>query len=189
VITADLVVVADALERGEVCAVPTDTVFGIAARLDRPQAIAAVFSAKNRPANVALPVLVSSTAMAKQLVGELDVVAEALMETHWPGALTVVVACPEALARSVGAERELGLRMPDDARLLELLAMTGPLATTSCNLHGLPPVTSPEDAALVVGDRGVVFAGFPRGERSSTVVAVRGGVITVLREGPVIVHD
>ena len=187
-ITSDLSVIAEALAAGHVAAVPTDTVFGIAARLDRPDAIAELFSAKQRPSTVALPVLVDSLATARALVGDLDPVAERLMEQHWPGALTVVVTCPAHVAFHVGAQNSLGLRMPNDARLLTLLEQTGPLATTSCNLHGEPPVATPEQAAVVVGDRGVVLSGLPGGERSSTVVSVVNGEVTVLREGPIDVH-
>jgi len=187
-ITSDLDQIALALDGGQVVALPTDTVFGIAARLDRPQAIAALFSAKQRPSTVALPVLVDSLATAKALVGELDPVAERLMEQHWPGALTVVVACPLHVAAQVGAQHSLGLRMPNDARLLELLHETGPLATTSCNLHGEPPVATPSEAEVVVGDRGIVLDGLPGGQRSSTVIAVEDGEVTLLREGPIDPH-
>ena len=184
-ITSDLDVAAAALNAGQVVAVATDTVYGIAARLDRPAAISALFAAKQRPSTVALPVLVDSLAMAKAVVGLLDPVAERLMEQHWPGALTIVVDCPEPVAKQVGAQDSLGLRMPDDVRLLTLLGKTGPLATTSCNLHGAPPVSTAAEAEFVVGDRGMVLDGRPGGERSSTVVAVHGGAITVLREGPI----
>ncbi len=186
-ITSDVALAATVLDGGQVLGVATDTVFGIAARLDRPAAIAQLFSAKQRPATVALPVLVDSIATAKALVGRLDPVAQHLMEQHWPGALTVVVQCSHEIAVKVGGHHSIGLRMPSDARLLLLLTKTGPLATTSCNLHGEPPVCTPAEAERVVGDRGIVLDGLPQGGRSSTVVSVHDGVVSVLREGPVVI--
>ncbi len=184
-ITASLDAVARVLDAGGVAAIPTDTVWGIAARLDRPDAIAAIFAVKQRPPEVALPVLVASPAMTQSLVGDLDEVAVRLMARFWPGPLTVVVTCPPGLAMLTGATSTVGLRMPDDPRLLALLEATGPLATTSCNLHGQPPVISAEEAASLLGEGDVVLAGAAGGGRSSTVVQVLDGVVSVLRQGPI----
>jgi len=188
-ITASLDAVARVLDAGGVAAIPTDTVWGIAARLDRPDAIASIFTVKQRPPEVALPVLVASPAVALSLVGELDAVAMGLMATFWPGALTVVVSCPPGLAKLTGATSTVGLRMPDDPRLLTLLEATGPLATTSCNLHGQPPVTSAEEAASLLGEGDVVLAGTAGGGRSSTVAEVLDGVVRVLRPGPIVLGE
>jgi len=188
-ITSSLDEVAAALDAGSVAAIPTDTVWGIAARLDRPDAIAKIFTVKQRPPEVALPVLVPSLAAAQSLVGALDEVARGLMASSWPGALTVVVACPPAVAAATGATSTVGLRMPDDPRLLALLDATGPLATTSCNLHGQPPVASAEEAASLLGQGDVVLAGAAGGGQSSTVVQVLDGVVSVLRQGPIVVGE
>ena len=188
-ITSSLETIARALDAGGVAAIPTDTVWGIAARLDRPDAIASIFTVKQRPPEVALPVLVASPAVALSLVGELDAVAMGLMATFWPGALTVVVSCPPGLAKLTGATSTVGLRMPDDPRLLTLLEATGPLATTSCNLHGQPPATSAEEAASLLGEGDVVLAGTAGGGRSSTVAEVLDGVVRVLRPGPIVLGE
>ena len=184
-ITSDLDVVLRELDAGRVVAIATDTVWGIAAKLDRPEAIASLFAVKQRPADVALPVLVASAQAALDLVGDLEPRALSLMENMWPGALTIVVDCRGEVARAIGAEHSVGLRMPNNAQLLSLLALTGPLATTSCNLHGEAPVNTAEAAADLLGSRGIVFDGVCGGEQSSTVVRVEANVVSMLRHGPV----
>jgi tRNA threonylcarbamoyl adenosine modification protein (Sua5/YciO/YrdC/YwlC family) len=128
------------LERGGVIAIPTDTVYGLAARVDRPDALEAVFALKGRPLGLALPVLVASVAQGRQVAGEWPPQAAALARRLWPGALTVVVpAAPWLDGRLGGDGATVGLRLPDAAVVWDLCAEAGPLAVTSANRHGEAP--------------------------------------------------
>ena len=178
---------AAAVEQGRLIVVPTDTVYGIAARLDRPAGLAAVFEAKARPSGLALPVLVSGLDQARALA-LLDERAEALAGAFWPGALTIVLARSPSLTATIGGDgTSVGLRVPHHPALALLLAETGPLATSSANTSGR---TTPEaiqeiqatfgDAVAVYLDGGPAHAGPP-----STVVRLTGREPVLLREGSV----
>ena len=135
----------DALHRGLVVAVPTDTVYGVAARLADPDAVARLFSVKSRPHHVALPVLVSSLDQVAHLAVEWSDDARRLAERFWPGALTIVVGADPATASLVGATSSLGLRLARHDVFSSIIGECGPLVVTSANEHGRPPCTSADD--------------------------------------------
>jgi L-threonylcarbamoyladenylate synthase len=175
-----------ALERGEVIALPTDTVYGLAARLDSPEAIAEIFVLKQRPFDVALPVLISGSAQLASLGVAWPPEAERLAEQFWPGPLTIVVPVGEKLARRTGASSAIGFRVPAQRMVRELLFASGPLCVTSANRHGAPPCVSAHEVATVFAATtlgGVVDGGDCAGE-VSTVVSLEDGW-RVLRAGAV----
>jgi L-threonylcarbamoyladenylate synthase len=172
------------LAEGHVVAVPTDTVYGLAARLEDPAAIDALFAAKHRPATVPVAVLCATTADAVGVASRWPSAAVRLASRYWPGPLTVVVEAPRALVDRLGASVGVGLRVPDDATCCALLARTGPLAVTSANLHGAAPATTAAQVAHLEGVAAVVDDG-PRVGAVSSVVDVTGERPTVVREGAV----
>ena len=186
---------AAALEQGLVVAVPTDTVYGIAARIDRPEGIARLFGLKGRRREVAIAVLVGDEGQAAAM-GLVSPAARRLAAAFWPGPLTIVVERPptgaggagEPAAADIGGDgRTIGLRVPNHSALLALLAATGPLATTSANRSGLPTPASVEGVAAVFGNGVAVYldGGSSPGGPPSTVVRDGGGALIVLREGPI----
>ncbi len=139
--------VLDALDAGLVVALPTDTVYGLAARIDRPDAMARIFVAKDRPEGLALPVLVGRWRHALDVAASWPRSASMLAARFWPGALTVVVPVDPALGRHLGGDgRSVGLREPDHRFVRAVCRAAGPLAVTSANRHAAPPCT---DAAQV----------------------------------------
>lgn len=179
---------AELLAHGHVVAVATDTVYGLAAALAHPAAVATLFALKRRPTSVALPVLVSSVRDVEGLGVEWSPTARALSDAWWPGALTVVVAAPPALAALVGGRDAVGFRVPDDDALRALLGEVGPLAVSSANEHGHPPCQSADDVLAAFADRdelaGVVDEG-PRDGEVSTVVVLEDGAWRLVRAGAV----
>ena len=169
-----------ALERGEVIVIPTDTVYGVASL---PAFTARLFEVKERPTDVALPVLVADEAQART-IAEVSPTAAALMAAHWPGGLTIVLPrAPEFDADLGGTDTTtVGVRVPDHDVPRELARRVGPLVTTSANLHGRPtPVTAAEVRAELSVD--VVIDGGPCAGAPSTVVRVDGESVVVLRQG------
>lgn len=163
-----------ALRRGEVIGIPTDTVYGVASL---PSCSDRLFELKRRPPEVQVPVLVGDPDDAA-LLARVTPVGARLIEAFWPGALTVVL----PLLDSAGT---VGLRCPDNDLVRSLCRSVGPLATTSANLHGEPPLTTADAVratfpGLVVVDGGVC-EGAP-----STVVDATGDVVLVLREGRIL---
>ena len=177
---------ADALRAGEVIGIPTDTVYGLAVDPWRPGAAERVFVIKRRPRRIVLPVLVADEAQALSLAAEVSADARRLMALWWPGPLTIVVARRPGLGAELGTESgTVGLRRPAHAVPVALAASVGPLATTSANAHGQPPVTgAAELAATLPGVAVVIDAGERRGA-PSTVVDCSGGGLRLLRPGSI----
>jgi L-threonylcarbamoyladenylate synthase len=177
-----------ALNAGLVVGLPTDTVYGLACRIDRPDALAEIFRLKDRPSEVALPILCDSLETARGLGTRFSRDAVILAKAFWPGPLTLVVGASVALSSLVGSNDEsVGLRVPGDEQLLTLLDLTGPLAVTSANLHGDAPCARAEEVEAVFGDRGleVVVDGGIRQNFSSTVVSCLESALEVKRVGEI----
>lgn len=175
------------LDEGDVVALPTDTVYGLAASLSHPSAVTALFEMKRRPSAVALPVLVDSLDQITRLGVTWPDTASALSRAFWPGPLTIVVPVPEILARRVGSTSDtVGFRLPDDQLLRGIIARSGPLVVTSANEHGEPPCQRVAEVLNVFGGRdelaGVVDGGTRAGE-VSTVVDVSETPWRLVREG------
>jgi tRNA threonylcarbamoyl adenosine modification protein (Sua5/YciO/YrdC/YwlC family) len=163
----------DLLNAGGVVALPTDTVYGVAAALSHADAVRRLFHVKGRPDSVALPVLVADVAMAHSITSEWSLAATALAGA-WPGALTMIVPAPNEIAALVGASNSLGVRVPADDELVALLRRTGPLAVTSANRHGHEPATSWEELATAeLVDLDAAIDGGVRTATPSTVVDTR----------------
>jgi len=177
------------LERGHVAAIPTDTVYGLAARPDRPLAVEMIYSLKGRPPGLALPLLAADLDDVLSLLGQLPPPAVLLARRFWPGALTLVVPAPASLARSVGsADDTVGVRVPALGLTRRLLARSGPLAVTSANRHGEPPCTNPQSVRAVFGDAAEPSGVLDGGESEaapSTVARIDDGELRILRHGAV----
>jgi len=181
------------LARGGVVALPTDTVYGLAASLRHPDALATLFRLKHRPESAALPVLVEDFTQIERLSVHWPEAARRLSVVYWPGPLTIVVRVPGELARLVGSATDTaGFRIPDDDALREILARTGPLALSSANEHGVTPCHTMAEVleAFVGRDEldGVVDGG-ERSGRVSTVVDLSQSPWRLLREGAVASSD
>lgn len=178
----------DRLRRGLVVAVPTDTVYGLAASLEHPEAVATLFRVKRRPTSVALPVLVHDRAAIDALGVTWPENAARLSDRYWPGALTVVVPVDAQRANSVGGVGSIGFRIPRDEVLLEVLAACGPLAVSSANEHGEPPCQSAEQVLSALGTNELLSAVLDDGVRQgavSTVVEINDDSWRILRAGSI----
>jgi L-threonylcarbamoyladenylate synthase len=148
---------AELLRAGRLVAVPTETVYGLAARADSEAAVAGIFRAKGRPDFNPLIVHVASLAMARELA-ELDERAEQLVARCWPGPLTLVlpVRSGAGIVPAVTAGLStVALRMPDHPALRALLAeLAVPLAAPSANRSGGISPTAPEHVADSLGADG-----------------------------------
>jgi tRNA threonylcarbamoyl adenosine modification protein (Sua5/YciO/YrdC/YwlC family) len=174
-----------ALTAGQVVAIPTDTVYGLAADAFHTGAADRLFAVKRRPRDVDLPVLVASKEQALTLATGVPEVARRLMARYWPGALTLVLPRnPEVVADLGDDEATIGLRAPDHDVPLELCRRVGPIATTSANLHGQPTATTAEEVRALFGAAvPVVIDGGTCAGGPSTVVDCTGEQPKLLREG------
>jgi tRNA threonylcarbamoyl adenosine modification protein (Sua5/YciO/YrdC/YwlC family) len=179
--------IAQLLTHGAVVAVPTDTVYGLAASVSRPDAVGRLFELKDRPSDVALPILIGAMSQLAVLGVELNEVAATLSRAFWPGAMTIVVNAPRDLATLVGSSTPtVGLRLPGDESLRDLLRATGPLAVTSANTHGATPCHDVDEVLGAFDDRDLLAAVIDGGRRDgavSTVVDASNSPWRVLRSG------
>ena len=183
---------ARALSEGSVVAVPTDTVYGLAAALDRPEAIERLFELKGRPSDVPCAVLVAGPDQLATITGRLGPLASQLARRFWPGPLTLVVARSKDFEVDLGGPPEarstVGVRWPDDRLVGELARLSGPVAATSANLHGEPPAeTAAEVRRAFDGDErlALVLDGGTCHGVPSTVVDCTGETLRCLRDGAV----
>ncbi|MDQ3642680.1 MAG: L-threonylcarbamoyladenylate synthase [Actinomycetota bacterium] len=174
-----------ALAQGMPIGIPTDTVYGLAVDPFRPGATDRIFAVKRRPRDVSLPLLVSGVDQALSVSTAVPALALQLMEHYWPGPLTIVIPAASGLGADLGDdELTVGVRSPDHPVPQALCAAAGPLATTSANRHGEPPLTSAGEVAESFGDAVpvVLDAGICAGS-PSTVVDCTGRDLKLLREG------
>ncbi|WP_390584585.1 L-threonylcarbamoyladenylate synthase [Erythrobacter sp. MTPC3] len=179
------------LESGGLVAVPTETVYGLAARADSPDAVARIYAAKGRPDFNPLIVHIRDEDQARRYA-VWDTSAEAAVMIHWPGPLTVVVpALPDAaLAKAVTAGLDtVALRCPAHPVMRALLEQVDfPLAAPSANRSGfISPTTAQHVLETLDGKVDLVLDGGPAAQGvESTILAIRdGGVWEELRPGPV----
>lgn len=131
------------LSRGGVVVVPTDTVYGLAADVLRPDAVAKIFRIKSRSHAKALPIFVRDIAEAKHYA-YIESKLVGLLGQLWPGQVTVVLNKKPNLPDLVtGGTTTVGLRIPDDPFLSAVLArVPNPLIATSANRSGMEPARS-----------------------------------------------
>jgi L-threonylcarbamoyladenylate synthase len=179
----------DAVQRGAVVVLPTDTVYGVGADAFNAKAVAAVLAAKGRGRQMPPPVLIPNLRTVDGLARDVPAPARALMEALWPGALTVIVHSQPSLAWDLGETRgTVALRMPDHTAALVLLTRTGPLAVTSANKTGEPAATTAADAQAQLGESVAVYldgGDSPLGTASTIVDATDPAGLRVVRDGGV----
>jgi L-threonylcarbamoyladenylate synthase len=175
---------------GEPVAVPTETVYGLAADATNAEAVARIYAAKGRPSFNPLIVHVPDLAAGRR-IGEFSEEALALANSHWPGPLTLVVplkADGEIASLVTAGLPTVGLRVPDHPAMRALLRACGrPLAAPSANASGTISPTRAEHVLKSLGGRiPLIIDGGPT-ERGieSTIVAATGGPLRLLRRGPI----
>ncbi|MDR7189256.1 tRNA threonylcarbamoyl adenosine modification protein (Sua5/YciO/YrdC/YwlC family) [Microbacterium sp. BE35] len=149
-----------AIGRGELVVIPTDTVYGVAADAFDHAAVARLLAAKGRGRQSPPPVLVAGLTTLRALVAEVPEPIERLVEAYWPGGLTIVLPSQPSLSWDLGETRgTVAVRMPAHRIALELLEETGPLAVSSANLTGMAAGITAEDAEAMLKDSVAVYLG------------------------------
>jgi tRNA threonylcarbamoyl adenosine modification protein (Sua5/YciO/YrdC/YwlC family) len=182
----------EAVRRGDLVVLPTDTVYGIGADAFQPHAVQALLDAKGRGRQMPPPVLVGSRHTLDGLVLGLPVAAKDLVEAFWPGALTIVVEHAPTLQWDIGdTAGTVAVRMPLHPVALEVLRETGPMAVSSANKSGQPPAVTAAEAREQLSYSVSVYleAGECPRPVPSTIVDVTGEVARVLRHGAISIEQ
>ncbi len=187
--------VVECLAQGGVVALPTETVYGIAASVLVPEAVERLVHVKGRDEGKPFALAVKGADEALDWVPRASALGRRLMRRCWPGPITLVFQTgrdslverlDERVRRRVCPEGTVGLRVPAHMGVLEVLRyLPAPIALTSANLSGRPPAVSGEQVVEQLGERLdlIIDDGRCRYGEASTVVFVSDGELRVLREG------
>ncbi len=177
----------EVLKSGGLVAFPTDTVYGLGVFVTDAKAIEAIYRAKDRPMEKAIPVLIGSTDDVHRVARSFPEMARKLGEAFWPGAITLIVPKILTLPEAISATDTVGVRVPDHPVARSLLNAAGPMAVTSANLSGKPsPTTAQEVFSQLSGRIDLILdGGQTPGGISSTVLDCTGSKPILLREGPI----
>ena len=201
--TTDPVIAADALARGHLAIIPTETVYGLGANANDAAAVARVFAIKGRPVDHPLIAHVASTYAAREWAARIPEYAEALMDRFWPGPMTLIFERTSRAADYItGGQNTVAVRVPGSpvtrAVLRELAALKGDpavaIAAPSANRFGRVSPTTAQHAADEIGeflenndvllDAGPCDVGV-----ESTIVDCTGDVPVILRPGKVTAQE
>jgi protein-tyrosine phosphatase len=187
-----------ALAEGQLVALPTETVYGLAASACRADAVERLIHAKGRPSDKPFPLAIKSAEEAADFVPDLTPLARRLARRCWPGPVTLVLddqhresltqQLPRSVREVVTPNGTIGLRVPANEMSQDVLRMlSGPIVLTSANRSGGADAVTAEEVVQAVGDEValVLDDGPCRYGQPSSVVRVQNNQYEVLREGVV----
>ncbi len=189
----DLITAAEILRNGGLVAIPTETVYGLAANALDGEAVSKIFVAKGRPNDNPLIVHVASLEEIPPLVEAVDPRLYDLADKYWPGPLTVIMKKSSAIPDEVSAGLDtVAIRMPSHPDAREIIRLSGkPLAAPSANASGRPSPTSAEHVLTDIDGKidAVIDGGICSVGVESTVVTLATNPPTLLRPGGITVEQ
>lgn len=184
----------EVLGKSGLVALPTDTLYGLAANALDELAIEKVFIAKNRPNNMALPILVSERSDLYRFGVDVPTSACKLVTRFWPGQLTIIVRkasiIPDVLT---GNADTVALRLPDSQLVVDIVRrLGGPITGTSANRSGFGPAVTAEEVVQQLGGKIDLVIDLDRDQsqvvkpvEASTIVDVTDTPLRIKRIGPI----
>jgi len=179
------------LQAGELIALPTDTVYGVAAIASQPSAVARLYVAKGRPPERSIPILLADPRDLDAVAAEVSDLVRRLVAHFWPGGLTLIVPKGSAVPPEVSSTSTVAVRLPDLPLTQQIIAAVGaPVAATSANRSGQPDaLTAGEVMAQLQGRIAAVVDGGPSpGGVPSTILDCTTEFPRVLRVGAISVE-
>ena len=179
------------LKEGGLVAFPTDTVYGLGALVFDGNAVKSIYSAKDRPIEKAIPVLLADTIDMEQVGEDIPDIAYKLAARFWPGPLTCLIPKNPTLPESVSATSTVGVRVPDHDVARAILRAAGPMAVTSANISGGQSPSTAQEVLEQLDGRVplIVDGGKTPGGIPSTLVDCTTSGLTILREGPISLEE
>lgn len=182
----------DILRGGGIVAYPTETFYALGVKFDLQDSLRKLYELKKRPHEKAMPLIIGDRGLLPAIVSaewlaNIPPAARLLMDSFWPGPLTLLLPASEGLSEYLTANTGLiGVRIPGESVALELAKEAGfPITATSANISSQP---SAENADMVRGYFGdgidlLIDGGQAAGGLPSTIVEVSGGAIKLIRKG------
>ena len=177
------------LRDGGIVAYPTDTIYGLGADIYNDKAVERVFTAKNRPMSMPLPVLIDNVQQLAELVSGQTAFSRALIKKFWPGGLTIIFnKAPQLHSLALAGSANIGVRIPDHpvARLL-IRELGRPITGTSANLHTDKITLTADEVRDQLGSHVdyIIDAGRCTGKIESTIVDVTVNPPVIMRQGTI----
>jgi len=176
------------LQRGEAVAIPTDTVYGIAALYWNECGIKKIFTLKNRKRSKPLIVFIASLIDVYHFTSFVPEIGWKLIHRYWPGALTLILPAKEQTTHALirGSQPFIGIRIPRHPTILHILHSVGPLVATSINQSGQPPLQTIQEIENVFGAAMPILEDpiLPMGKESS-IVSYMHQEWQIMREGAI----
>lgn len=182
------------INEGRLVVFPTETVYGIGADATNSEAVKRIFEAKGRPQDNPLIVHISNLEMLKDIVYEPTETEKLLMDSFWPGPLTIILKSKKKLPEAVTAKLDtVGIRMPDNDIALNIIeASKKPIAAPSANVSGRPSGTELNDIYNELQDKVDIFVDGGRtniGIESTVLKVDENNVVNILRPGMISAED
>ena len=183
---SDIKVAIRKIKDGGIIVFPTDTVYGIGCDPYNEKAVSRLYEIKKRKKTKSFPILgLSKTELEK--IAEFNALEKKIAEKFWPGQITLVLKVKdEKIRQSLGLDKKIAVRVPNNRCVLSLLKECKLLVGTSANISGTAPFTDPNECSkdLIKYDL-LIDGGIIPSRKESTIVEIVGDDIKILREGNV----
>ncbi len=177
------------LRKGGLVAYPTDTVYGLGAAMNLPQAVERIYTVKGRSVTSPLPLLLADESQIADVAAVIPLSARCFIRNFFPGALTLVLPASKAVPAVVtGGGGTVAVRVPGHPVPVALIKGLGvPIVGTSANLSGRPSLLTAGEVENQLGKKIdlIVDGGRCPGGKESTIVDVTGEIPVILREGAI----
>jgi L-threonylcarbamoyladenylate synthase len=175
--------------RGEICVLPTDTIYGVHCRADNSELLSQLHQLKGRQEQKPFLLLIQGVEYLSHRAIHLPPAALGLMERFWPGPLTLVLSSRERWPDALSEDGySIAVRQPGYPILNRIIDYAGvPLASTSVNLAGREPLQTVEEIVSAFGDKVdcILDAGLLPAAKPSTIVSFRTSPPSIVREGSI----
>lgn len=176
--------VIEAINNGAVGILPTDTIYGVVASINFPDAIQRIYQAKGRPKDKRLIYLISDVSQLKILGIEINEVQKKKLDELWPGPISVALKCDDTVPYMHAGMYSIASRMPEPEWLRKLIDQTGPLGTTSANIAGEPYVPDMKVIKKVLPDLDYYVEGLSGPTPSRLGTVHKDGSLEWISRGP-----
>jgi L-threonylcarbamoyladenylate synthase len=188
-ITEAIAQAARIIEQGGIVAYPTETFYGLGVKYNNDYALKRLYEIKQRPRERAMPLIIGNKEILRCIVSSTGTIALKLMDTFWPGPVTLLFAGRADLSEFITAGTgKVAVRIPGESFALDLVrSLEFPITATSANISGMLPADNPDDVVRYFNDSLdlLVDTGRTAGGSPSTLVDVTDEELKILRSGAI----
>jgi len=180
-------VVADKLKKGEIVAMPADTIYGLFGLAGKEKAVKKIATLKNRDEKKPFIILIAAWSHLRELGIKTDKKMEKTLRQIWPGPISVILPSQGKRFYYLRYKQNLAVRWPRNKFLTALIKKTGPLVSTSANQSGQPPATTAPAAKKIFDDQVGLYLSAKRQKekKASTLIKLKNNKVEVIRLGQI----